>query len=83
MATHAEVGPALAASGAGLGLAAVAFTSDGTALATVGGGGTATLWDVAFPHHLLGAMCSIAGRSLTRQEWSTLVPSEPYLRACP
>ena len=83
VATHAEVGPALAASGAGLGLAAVAFTSDGTALATVGGGGTATLWDVAFPHDLLGAMCSIAGRSLTRQEWSTLVPSEPYLRACP
>ncbi len=81
VATQRQIGPEMLG-GTASGLDAVAFSSDGSALATVGPDGTATLWDVAFPRDLLGAVCSIAGRSLTRQEWATYV-SAPYLEGCP
>jgi WD40 repeat protein len=59
----------------------VVFSPNSKTLVTAGG--SVRLWDVAFSRHLLSAMCAIAGRSLTRQEWSTYVPSQPFQQACP
>lgn len=61
----------------------VAFSPNGQTLATGSDDGTARLWSVSFPDNLLGAVCAIAGgASLPRQEWDSVVPSEPYQRAC-
>ena len=64
------------------GVYGVAFSPNGTLLATADGDGTARLWDVAFTGNLLKAVCAIAGRSLTRQEWSADVQSEPFQQVC-
>jgi hypothetical protein len=64
-------------------VADVAFSADSATLGAVGAGEVATLWDVAFPRNLVNAVCSIAGGPLTRQNWSTYIPSAPYVRACP
>jgi len=77
LATHAQIGPPR-----GKELSAVAFSPDGRTLVTAGPGGT-QLWVISPPANLLDAVCAIAGGSLTRQEWSTYIPSEPFLRVCP
>ena len=59
----------------------VDFSPDAKTLVTAGG--SIRLWNVAFPRDLLGAVCAIAGRSLTRQQWNTYVPSQPFQQACP
>ena len=63
--TQRQIGPSLAGGSAVSGLDVVAFTADGSALATVGADGIAVLWGIQFPRDLLGAVCTIAGRSLT------------------
>jgi len=65
------------------GVNAVALSPDGKLLATGGQDGRVDLWNVAFPGDLLDAMCSIAGRSLTRQEWTSYSQSVPYQAVCP
>jgi WD40 repeat protein/transcriptional regulator with XRE-family HTH domain len=77
IATHAQIGPPL-----GNQVSAVAFSPDGKTLATAGPDGT-QLWPISPPNNLLDAVCTIAGGSLTRQEWSTYIPSEPFQRVCP
>ena len=77
IATHAQIGPPL-----GKEVSAVAFSPDGKTLATAGPDGT-QLWDISPPANLLDAVCAIAGGSLTLQEWSTYIPSEPFQRVCP
>jgi len=77
LATHAQIGPPL-----GKEVSGVAFSPDGMTLATAGPGG-AQLWPISPPANLLDAVCAIAGGSLTRQEWSTYIPSEPFQRVCP
>jgi WD40 repeat protein len=77
IATHAQIGPPL-----GNEVSAVAFSLNGKTLATAGPGGT-QLWDISRPNNLLDAVCAIAGGSLTHQEWSTYIPSEPFQRVCP
>ena len=77
IATHAQIGPPL-----GIEVSALAFSPDGKTLATAGPGGT-QLWPISPPNNLLDAVCAIAGGSLTRQEWSTYIPSEPFQRVCP
>ena len=59
----------------------IAFSPDGKTLATAGPDGT-RLWDISPPNNLLDAVCAIAGGSLTRQEWSTYIRSEPFQRVC-
>ena len=83
VATQHQIGPSMAGGSAASGLDAVAFTADGSALATVGADGTAALWGIEFPRDLLGAVCAIAGRSLTKQEWSTYIQTASYIKGCP
>ncbi len=83
VATRHQIGPTMQAGSSVSGVESVAFSADGATLAAVGAGEVATLWDVTFPRDLLSAVCSIAGRPLTRQEWSTYIQSAPYVRACP
>ena len=74
------------AAGAALGTGgvnAVAFSPDGKTLAISSFAGAAQMWNIAFPNDILKAVCTIAGRSLTRQEWNTYIPSEPFRRICP
>ncbi len=39
-------------------------------------------WDLR-PDKLVDLACSLAGRNLTREEWSEYVGSRPYRRTCP
>ncbi|MGW0443795.1 nSTAND1 domain-containing NTPase [Streptosporangium sandarakinum] len=57
------------------------FTPDGKALVTVINGALWT-WDVSRPSDLTGAICAVAGRSLTEQEWRQYVGSEPFRKMC-
>ena len=82
---HADASAAQAAGGRGT--AAVAFSPDGTTLATAGAsggsGGGARLWDVAFPAGLLAAACAIADQSLTREQWADYAGTQPFQQVCP
>jgi WD40 repeat protein len=82
VATQHLIGPVIVGSSSGSNLDGVAFSPDGSALATVGAEGTAALWGVGFPRDLLGTVCAIAGRPLTRQEWSTYIQTAPYIKGC-
>ena len=60
----------------------VAFAGDGKTLATKTRSGTVRLWDID-SEHWTELACSIVNRNLTREEWETFLPSEPYRAACP
>jgi WD40 repeat protein len=77
--THAQIGTPLGTGG----VSAVAFSPDGKTLAISSYAGAVQMWNIAFPNDIMNAVCTIAGRSLTRQEWNTYIPSEPFRYICP
>jgi WD40 repeat protein len=81
VATQQQIGPAMTPSEPG-GVNAVMFSPNGKLLATADGDGTVQFLDVAFPRHLARAVCSIAGRSLTPNEWNNYARGEPYQKVC-
>jgi WD40 repeat protein len=62
---------------------AVAFSPDGGTLATASGDGNVRRWGVAFPAGLLAAACTIAGHSLTREQWADYAGGQPFQQVCP
>jgi WD40 repeat protein len=57
------------------------FSPDGRHLYVLGGSGEAWIMDVD-PLSWDARACRIAGRTLTEQEWSTVLPDRPYEPAC-
>jgi WD40 repeat protein len=61
--------------------AAPLFTRDGAYLLVITDAGTAYRWDVR-PSSWARHACAVAGRSLTRVEWSEELPDRDYAPAC-
>ncbi|MEV4898966.1 hypothetical protein AB0K48_57545, partial [Nonomuraea sp. NPDC055795] len=61
----------------------VAFAPGGNLLVTASFDRTARLWKVPLPNDPLAAVCGIARRSLTVEEWRLHLPGESYQRVCP
>ena len=59
----------------------VGFDPNGTHLVTLYEDGTGLVWDVD-PDHWKQRACSVAGRSLTREDWEELLPERGYQPAC-
>jgi WD40 repeat protein len=59
----------------------VGFDPNGTHVVTLYEDGTGVMWDVD-PDHWKQRACSVAGRSLTREEWAELLPERGHQPAC-
>ena len=57
------------------------FTPDGTRLIAAYETGDAYHWDIR-PESLVRRACRVAGRRLTRTEWTEFLPSSDYDPAC-
>ena len=71
-------------------VSSVVFSPKGRTLATASddrstdGSNTMWLWDVTTPNDLVGAVCAVADRTLTRQEWEQHVPTGiEFQKVCP
>lgn len=58
-----------------------AFTPDGSRLVVVYSNGQAFVWPATWQAWAAHA-CAVAGRDLTRAEWTALVPDRPYEQVC-
>jgi hypothetical protein len=61
---------------------AATFTPDGSSLVVVYANGHAFVWPATWQAWAARA-CEVAGRQLTRDEWSAFIPDRPYEPACP
>jgi WD40 repeat protein len=68
----------IAHSGATIGVVVL----DARHVLTINPGEPTLLWDID-PDNLLTHACTIAGRNLTHDEWTGLMPQRPYQRTCP
>ena len=75
LSTYQQVGGPLTADSS-----TVVFSPDGRTLATEGG--ETIFWDIALPSDLQQILCQIADGTLSRQEWDTYAPAEPYRNIC-
>jgi hypothetical protein len=57
------------------------FTPDGAFLFAISDAGRAYRWDVR-PSAWARRACAVAGRTLTRAEWSDVLPDREYAPAC-
>ena len=60
----------------------VATRDGGKTVVTLTNGTGVQLWDVG-PGPLLKHACDVAGRSLTEEEWASVLPDRPYEPTCP
>jgi WD40 repeat protein/DNA-binding SARP family transcriptional activator len=80
VASRRQIGLALPG-GDGDGYGTVGFDPSGNQLVILYQDGTGVVWDVD-PDHWKQRACSVAGRSLTREEWEELLPEQSYQPAC-
>jgi WD40 repeat protein len=64
------------------GFPSISFTPDGHWLFASYSNGQAYRWDMR-PASWRAKACAVAGRALTRAEWTQLEPSRPYTPVCP
>jgi WD40 repeat protein/DNA-binding SARP family transcriptional activator len=77
VASRREIGTSLP----GDGLSVSAFDPSGTYLIVVYEWGPVFVWDIG-PERWKKQACTVAGRSLTREEWRELLPDRRYQPAC-
>jgi len=58
------------------------FTPNGQGLLSVDANGNGSLWPVSLPA-LANHACAVAGRNLTREEWSRFITGYRYSQVCP
>ncbi|MEV4364629.1 hypothetical protein AB0J87_60365, partial [Nonomuraea sp. NPDC049625] len=61
----------------------VVFSPDSTRLYSADLSGRVHVWNIQLPSDLLSAVCAIAVRGLTQEEWQQYVPDAPYKPTCP
>ena len=79
--TQQAIGTPLPGPGRGVGTVAPYFTPDGEALIASYDTGRAYRWDIR-TDTLKRHACQVAGRHLTRAEWTEFLPSRDYAPAC-
>ena len=83
LASQRQIGRPLpgAENGTGMNLNVSAFDPSGNHLADVYDNGVAFVWDMN-PNRWKQQACAVVGRSLTREEWTELLPDRRYQPAC-
>ena len=79
--TQQAIGTPLPGPGPGVGTVAPYFTPDGEALIASYDTGRAYRWDIR-TDTLKRHACQVAGRHLTRAEWTEFLPGRDYAPAC-
>jgi WD40 repeat protein len=80
VASHKQIGTTLPTQSPGP--HALAFLPGGGQLVAASASGSVLVWDVE-PAAWRTRACTIAGRTLTRQEWEEFLPGRPYQNVCP